>query len=127
MAVTRRLARKLRLMGLVAGAIGLASCAVPGSQAGGAKPATPRAPNIIILYADDLGYGDLAAYGAKGIPTPNIDKLVRGGLRLTDAHATAATCTPSRANSCQASTVQEFTPRPPSSVPVVYESPITAM
>ena len=94
--MTGRLARKLRLMGLVAGAIGLASCAVPGSQAGGAKSATPRAPNIIILYADDLGYGDLAAYGAKGIPTPNIDKLVRGGLRLTDAHATAATCTPSR-------------------------------
>lgn len=94
--MTLRLPRELRLLGLVAGAVGLASCAVPGQQAGGAKPATPRAPNIIILYADDLGYGDLAAYGAKGIPTPNIDRLVRGGLRLTDAHATAATCTPSR-------------------------------
>lgn len=94
--MTRRLSRKLRVLGLVAGAVGLASCAVSGQQAVGAKSATQRAPNIIILYADDLGYGDLAAYGAKGIPTPNIDRLVQGGLRLTDAHATAATCTPSR-------------------------------
>ena len=94
--MTRRLARKLRLIGLVAGAIGLASCAMPGQQTGGARPAAPRPPNIIILYADDLGYGDLGSYGAKGIPTPNIDRLAKGGLRLTDAHATAATCTPSR-------------------------------
>jgi len=53
-------------------------------------------PNIIILYADDLGYGDLGCYGAKAVKTPNIDRLAANGLRFTDAHCTAATCTPSR-------------------------------
>ena len=53
-------------------------------------------PNVIIMYADDLGYGDVGCYGGKGIPTPNIDRLAREGLRFTDGYATAATCTPSR-------------------------------
>ncbi len=55
-----------------------------------------RNPNIIILYADDLGYGDIGCYGAKDISTPNIDRLAEQGLMFTDAYATAATCTPSR-------------------------------
>jgi len=53
-------------------------------------------PNVIILYTDDLGYGDLSCYGAKAIATPNIDWLADNGLRFTDAHCTASTCTPSR-------------------------------
>lgn len=53
-------------------------------------------PNIIIINADDLGYGDVSAYGATAIKTPNIDKLAQDGLRFTRAHATSATCTPSR-------------------------------
>ena len=53
-------------------------------------------PNVVLIYADDLGYGDVSAYGARRIQTPNIDRLAREGLRFTDAHATAATCTPSR-------------------------------
>jgi arylsulfatase A-like enzyme len=53
-------------------------------------------PNIIIIYADDLGYGDLSCYGATSVKTPNIDRLAEAGLRFTDAHCTAATCTPSR-------------------------------
>lgn len=53
-------------------------------------------PNIIIVYNDDLGYGDLGSYGATEIPTPYIDRMAENGLLLTDAHATAATCTPSR-------------------------------
>lgn len=53
-------------------------------------------PNIVIIYADDIGYGDIGAYGAEKIPTPNIDRLVREGLLFTQAYATAATCTPSR-------------------------------
>ena len=53
-------------------------------------------PNIVLIYADDLGYGDVGCYGAKGIPTPNIDRLAAQGLRFTDAHASSATCTPSR-------------------------------
>jgi arylsulfatase A-like enzyme len=53
-------------------------------------------PNVVIIYGDDVGYGDVGAYGAKLIPTPNIDKLAAGGLVFTDGHCTAATCTPSR-------------------------------
>ena len=53
-------------------------------------------PNVVIIYGDDVGYADVGAYGAKLIPTPNIDKLAAGGLRFTDGHCAAATCTPSR-------------------------------
>ncbi len=68
----------------------------PSAAAAPAPAASQRLPNIVIFYADDLGYGDLAAYGSKGIPTPTLDRLAREGVRFTDAHATAATCTPSR-------------------------------
>jgi arylsulfatase A-like enzyme len=57
---------------------------------------TSAKPNIIFIYSDDLGYGDLSCYGATNIKTPNIDRLAANGLRFTNAHSTAATCTPSR-------------------------------
>lgn len=53
-------------------------------------------PNVIVILADDLGYGDVSAYGSKTISTPNIDKLANGGVCFTDGHATSATSTPSR-------------------------------
>ncbi|MBO9202934.1 MULTISPECIES: sulfatase-like hydrolase/transferase [Niastella] len=53
-------------------------------------------PNIIIIYIDDLGYGDVSCYGATRVQTPNVDRLAQNGLRFTDAHCGAATCTPSR-------------------------------
>ena len=53
-------------------------------------------PNVVLLYADDLGYGDVSCYGSKTISTPHIDKLAAEGLRFTDGHCSAATCTPSR-------------------------------
>ena len=53
-------------------------------------------PNIVFIYMDDLGYGDVSTYGAKELQTPNIDKLANGGVRFTDGHASSATCTPSR-------------------------------
>ncbi|WP_447642971.1 MULTISPECIES: sulfatase family protein [Chitinophagaceae] len=53
-------------------------------------------PNVLVLYVDDLGYGDLSCYGAQPIATPNIDWLAQNGLKFTNAHATASTCTPSR-------------------------------
>lgn len=53
-------------------------------------------PNIVIIYVDDLGYGDVGCYGAKNVKTPNVDFLAKNGLKFTDAHCTAATCTPSR-------------------------------
>ena len=62
----------------------------------GACASAPDRPNIVFIYADDLGYGDVSAYGATTIRTPNIDRLANDGLRFTDAHAPAATCTPSR-------------------------------
>ncbi|MBI6120814.1 sulfatase-like hydrolase/transferase [Salegentibacter maritimus] len=52
-------------------------------------------PNIVLIYADDLGYGDLSAYGGE-ISTPNIDKLAENGLKHTNAYATSSICTPSR-------------------------------
>ena len=53
-------------------------------------------PNIILIYTDDLGYGDVGAYGTSAIPTPNIDRLAKNGVRFTNAHATSATCSPTR-------------------------------
>lgn len=53
-------------------------------------------PNVIIIYADDLGYGDLECYGAQNVKTPNVNRLASEGIRFTNAHATAATSTPSR-------------------------------
>ncbi len=53
-------------------------------------------PNVVLIYVDDLGYGDVSCYGAKPGLTPNVDRLAREGLKFTDAHASSATCTPSR-------------------------------
>ena len=55
-----------------------------------------KSPNIVFIYADDLGYGDVGAYGATELKTPNMDKLANGGIRFTNGYATSATCTPSR-------------------------------
>lgn len=59
-----------------------------------AQPA--KKPNVIYIYADDLGYGDLSCYGATKIHTPNLDKLAKMGVRFTNGNSTSATCTPSR-------------------------------
>jgi arylsulfatase A-like enzyme len=53
-------------------------------------------PNIVLIYADDLGYGDVSCYGATRVTTPNIDRFAEQGLRFTNAHCTSSTCTPSR-------------------------------
>lgn len=60
------------------------------------KAVSQQKPNIILIYTDDLGFGDISANGATKIKTPNIDRIARGGLRFTNAYATSATCTPSR-------------------------------
>jgi arylsulfatase A-like enzyme len=60
------------------------------------QAAQQRLPNIVLIYADDLGYGDVSANGARRIRTPNIDRIAREGVRFTHAHSPSATCTPSR-------------------------------
>lgn len=57
--------------------------------------ADPQHPNVIVILADDLGYGDLSCYGGTA-PTPNADRVAAQGLRLTDGYCSSATCTPSR-------------------------------
>ena len=62
-----------------------------------AHAADSRLPNIVILYADDLGFGDMSSQNPKGkIPTPHLDRLAADGLRMTDGHSSSGICTPSR-------------------------------
>ena len=61
------------------------------------SPVKERHPNIIFIMADDMGYGDLGCYNKKSkIPTPNMDRLAKEGIRFTDAHSPSAVCTPTR-------------------------------
>ena len=53
-------------------------------------------PNVIFILGDDVGYGDVSCYGAHRVQTPNVDRLAAQGLRFTDGHCAAATCTPTR-------------------------------
>lgn len=62
-----------------------------------AQEASPDAPNIVLILADDLGYGELGCYGQSLIPTPNLDRLAAEGMRFTRAYSGAPVCAPSRA------------------------------
>src|SRR5262245_14950213 len=83
----RLLALTLQLLSLII-TTGVAESARPGPAA--------RKPNIILIVADDLGYGDLACYGQTKIRTPNIDQLAREGMRFTSFYAGSTVCAPSR-------------------------------
>lgn len=76
----------------------IASCSLFGQDAPGNAPQSGRSsrPNVVLIIADDLGYGDLSSYGAPDAKTPNIDRLAREGIRFTDAYANGAVCTPTR-------------------------------
>jgi arylsulfatase A-like enzyme len=78
-----------------AGAAALAASAL-GIHFAPAVDAREIRPNIVIILADDLGFGDTGCYGATKIPTPNVDRLAREGLLFRDAHSASATCTPAR-------------------------------
>jgi arylsulfatase A-like enzyme len=73
----------------------MAGCLQIGLSVGAAEAARPR-PNIVLIYADDVGYGDVRCYGATRVTTPNIDSLASRGIRFTSGYAASATCTPSR-------------------------------
>ena len=86
--------RREQSLGLAIIGLGLALLATAGDVGFGAE--RRAAPNIVLILADDLGYGDVSCYGATKVRTPNVDRLAQEGLRFTDAHASSATCTPSR-------------------------------
>ncbi len=82
--------KQLRWMSLVLAAVVVTADSAQESLA------AERAPNVVLIYADDLGYGDVGCYGATKVKTPNIDRLAKEGKRFTDAHSASAVCTPSR-------------------------------
>ncbi len=70
---------------------------ITGCQSGNKEAEqSPVKPNIVVVYMDDLGYGDVGAYGATELKTPNMDNLAENGVRFTAGYASSATCTPSR-------------------------------
>jgi arylsulfatase A-like enzyme len=75
--------------GLLAGAAGIGACRTTGSTA-------RRTPNVVLIMADDLGYGDVACYGGESIRTPNMDRIAAEGARFTSFYANAPECTPTR-------------------------------
>ncbi len=88
----------------LAGALGLllmlSSGGLPAQGADGSAPSpapAPRRPSVLLILADDLGYGDLGCYGQQKIKTPNIDRLAAEGMRFTSFYGGSAVCEPSRA------------------------------
>jgi len=94
--------RRRRFCVVVACALLVACAALAVTRGAGAQTArrakSGRSPNIIFVVADDLGRGDLGAYGQRIIRTPNLDRMAREGLRFTDAYAPSPVCAPSRAS-----------------------------
>ncbi|MBN2511698.1 MAG: sulfatase-like hydrolase/transferase [Sedimentisphaerales bacterium] len=89
---TRRCFMKSALLGTLAGPTLFAM----GNESLNSEPVRASLPNIVLIYADDIGYGDLGCYGATAVKTPNADRLAEQGLKFTNAYASSATCTPSR-------------------------------
>ncbi|HEY6083675.1 MAG TPA: sulfatase-like hydrolase/transferase, partial [Chitinophagaceae bacterium] len=81
----------LYVTGCLIGALCFLTCSALQAQ----RKSSPK-PNVIIILSDDVGYGDVSCYGGVSINTPNIDRLATRGLRFTNGHASASTCTPSR-------------------------------
>lgn len=74
----------------------LTVCVLSGLAGPTTAAGTAAKPNIVLILADDIGYGDLSCYGAKLVQTPAVDRLAQQGRRFTDAHSPASTCSPSR-------------------------------
>lgn len=88
---SRQTRHRLAALALVSLAFGLATA----SERHGLCAESRTAPNIVILFADDLGWGDIQCYGGK-VPTPHVDRLATEGMRFTDAHTSSSVCSPSR-------------------------------
>ncbi len=94
MSAMRRVATRaaMALAGVMLAANGAGAAPAPANGRGTAA----RPPNIVLILADDLGYGDLGCYGQRRIATPNLDRMAREGIRFTDFYAGAPVCAPSR-------------------------------
>ena len=90
-----KLTRRKFISSIASGATLLATTRKPPAVATSAGPRAPR-PNVIFILADDLGWGDLSCYGRPDYRTPNLDLLASQGVRLTNAYAASAVCTPTR-------------------------------
>ncbi|MBW8812722.1 MAG: sulfatase-like hydrolase/transferase [Caulobacterales bacterium] len=84
-------------LAVMAAVIAATAAAAPAATAVDRHRPAARRPNVIVILADDLGYGDTAVYGSKIVKTPNIDALAADGVRFTDAYVTHPVCAPSRA------------------------------
>jgi arylsulfatase A-like enzyme len=84
---------RLRRQGLAMTLIALAPCLPAVWSCAGEGPR----PNIVLILADDMGYADIGVHGCEDIPTPNIDRIAKEGVRFTDSYANASFCTPTRA------------------------------
>lgn len=91
-----RLINRRKMLGML-GAGMAGGCLAKSSLAADAPATSRRPPNLIIVLADDLGYGDLGCYGAEKIKTPRLDAMAAEGMRFTDFYCSAAVCSPSRA------------------------------
>lgn len=76
--------------------LGAMACEPATAQNPSTRTYTSDTPNVLLIYTDDLGYGDLSSYGATGVHTPNIDRLAEQGRLFTDAHSASAVCSPAR-------------------------------
>lgn len=86
----------MRLLAWTLAALLLGAAADTGAGTDQDAPAAAR-PNVVLVMMDDLGWGDLGSYGAPDARTPNLDRLAREGVRVTDAYGAAPVCTPTRA------------------------------
>lgn len=94
----RRISRREVLQGLAfAAGAGVMGCQTRSECHGEAKARLGRSPSFVVIFCDDLGYGDLGCYGAEKIKTPHLDQMASEGMRFTDFYVCAAVCTPSRA------------------------------
>jgi arylsulfatase A len=82
--------KNIKYLALLAPGLVLQSCNTPQQQ-------QTQKPNLIVIYADDLGYGDLGCFGATDIKTPNIDRMAEEGMRFTSFYSASSVCSPSRA------------------------------
>ena len=122
----RMMAMAMALACLVAGSLASGSAAAPAP----ARPpaAEPRKPNIVLIVADDLGYGETGAQGyATDIPTPHIDAIARSGVRFTQGYVSAPLCSPTRAGLMTGRYQQrfghEFNPGPKAKADAVFGLP----